>query len=511
LAQTGPGTTLIDVTGSLERGDEKLDGGEYYDAYTFEATAGDILKAELRSASFDTWVGLRSPSGEVNAEDDHQGRTDYSMVQITADASGTWVLVVTSSAKKEKGDYSAVVTKWAGDGGGAAPAATTSSSGGSSVLVQEKGKLASGDRTLEAGEYADVFTFQATAGMALVADVQSTSFDTFVGLISPSGESWQNDDHDNLKTQSRLEVTADASGEWTLVVTSYKGGETGPYEASVTSGSGGGAVAAPAPKPPPSTTSSSSGRAVDVSGTLAAGDDALESGEYFDVYSFSASSGQVITAEVNSSSFDTYVGLRAPSGEVFSNDDHEGRKDRSRLVTQAGESGDWLLVVTSYQGGETGSYSAWVELSGGGGVSSSSGGLSTETVSLGGSVEEGFEMWQGSLTKDDPTTNEGTHIDLLEIEGQAGERVTVLLSTIFADPFMLMTAPDETIYTAEPLAEGLAIEASLGQTGTYMIAIASLSDGKGEWLLTVLRDRSGSSKDKPGAEEAGSGKLGGGK
>ncbi len=59
---------------------------------------------------------------------------------------------------------------------------------------------------------------------------------------------------------------------------------------------------------------------------------------------------------MNSSAFDTYVGVITPSGEAIENDDYEGSMSRSVVELTLRESGRYQVIATSYEAGLTGAY-----------------------------------------------------------------------------------------------------------------------------------------------------------
>jgi hypothetical protein len=97
-------------------------------------------------------------------------------------------------------------------------------------------------------------------------------------------------------------------------------------------------------------------------GRLQKGDDTLSSGEYADDYAFSGDAGQRAVVDLRSANFDTYVLVRAPSGEQFDNDDFEDDASRSLLSLDLAESGEYRITVTSYEEGETGAYTLSIDV-----------------------------------------------------------------------------------------------------------------------------------------------------
>ncbi|PAP75975.1 PPC domain-containing protein [Rubrivirga marina] len=96
-------------------------------------------------------------------------------------------------------------------------------------------------------------------------------------------------------------------------------------------------------------------------GSLQAGDDRLDGGEWVDSYRVELRAGQPFEADLTSSDFDPYLILRAPSGAQEENDDYLGSTMHARIVTTAAETGTYTVAVTSYAAGETGAYRLEIE------------------------------------------------------------------------------------------------------------------------------------------------------
>lgn len=124
-------------------------------------------------------------------------------------------------------------------------------------------------------------------------------------------------------------------------------------------------------------------------GSLEPGDTTLRSGEYTDVYTVEARSGQTITVDLTSDDFDPYLIVRAPSGAQEDNDDFEGSTSHSRIDMEATESGTYTITVTSYQSGETGRYRVSYGVDG-----RTSGGETTRGSASGGGASAGASSRQ---------------------------------------------------------------------------------------------------------------------
>jgi surface antigen len=108
-----------------------------------------------------------------------------------------------------------------------------------------------------------------------------------------------------------------------------------------------------------------------IDGTLSEGDEQLNDGSFFDLYSFEGVAGQTAIISMTSYEIDTYLILcfNRPDGvieEVSRNDDYcqivvmEGRRSDcltdSRIELELPKTGTYLIVANSYSAGETGRY-----------------------------------------------------------------------------------------------------------------------------------------------------------
>jgi hypothetical protein len=119
---------------------------------------------------------------------------------------------------------------------------------------------------------------------------------------------------------------------------------------------------APSSGPPPTAGGATGDRREQ--GHLAAGDQTLASGEFFDEYAVEGERGQPLVLDLRSTDFDPYLILALPNGEQLDNDDHEGDRDRSLISTTLPATGAYRVLVTSYAAGETGAYELTVRVGG---------------------------------------------------------------------------------------------------------------------------------------------------
>src|SRR5947199_30360 len=209
LAQAG---APIVHRGALASGDQQLHSGEYYDSYEFQGRAGQRVVFDLTSTAFDPYLMVIAPSGHRDENDDYRGSNTRSRLELALEETGTYRVVVTSYTKDETGAYELRI----GPGGPAAaePGVRT-----------ESGRLAAGDATLRTGEYVDAYTFDGRPGQRVTVDVESNDFDTYLMLIPPRGDRWENDDVEGKPHHSVIEADLTEPGQYRVAVTSYKRGE----------------------------------------------------------------------------------------------------------------------------------------------------------------------------------------------------------------------------------------------------------------------------------------------
>lgn len=98
-----------------------------------------------------------------------------------------------------------------------------------------------------------------------------------------------------------------------------------------------------------------------VNGSLSTADCRFSDGSYLDFYGFSAVGGQQVSISMDSSSFDTYLFLIGPGGNVVAQDDDGGPGVNSRIPADSGfftlpATGNYTIIANSFLGGATGSY-----------------------------------------------------------------------------------------------------------------------------------------------------------
>lgn len=236
------GTDAQEHRGTLASGDSQLDGGEWFDAYTFEGVPGQTVRIDLRG-DYDTYLGLLGPTSFRVENDDGEG-SGHSFVETVLTEAGTHRVVVTSYQPGQGGSYT---LKMAFD-----QASQQSSEQQRDVALLQTGRaatgtLADGDLTLPTGEFQDVYALDVEAGQMITVELASTEFDPYVAVVLLDGSVVQNDDWQSRSDLARVEVQAPETGRYRVFATSYRVGATGAYSLTADVSSAYGVVAAAAP------------------------------------------------------------------------------------------------------------------------------------------------------------------------------------------------------------------------------------------------------------------------
>lgn len=97
-------------------------------------------------------------------------------------------------------------------------------------------------------------------------------------------------------------------------------------------------------------------------GRLSHGDNQLDSGEYYEALSYAGQAGQFVTISLHSDEFDPYLMVLDPNGSKIAEiDDSVGYGLDIVVSLNLALTGPYTLVVTSYEPGETGTFTLDVD------------------------------------------------------------------------------------------------------------------------------------------------------
>ena len=389
--------------GDLAVSDDRYPTGEFFDVYPLDASAGETLIADLRSEDFDTYLAVESPSGAVRTNDDHEGDTHRSRLEVAVTETGRWSARVTSFEPGSTGRYTLLLD----------------------ARVPEvrdlldrpvEGSLARGDQRLKDGRYSDTHVFQGTAGDRVTVDLRAADgFDSVLMLFAPEGDLVaENDDYEGSPDHSRIQVELESTGEYRVVVTSYEADDTGSYELSVIAD-----VAAREARP----------EVRRERGRLEPGDSETR-GRYVDEYTAEWTQGERHAVDLRGD-FDTYLEVTGP-GLRRQNDDVD-EVGHSAVEAIAPETGTYRVVVSSYGEGESGSYELTIERI----ADPDRPGVEQDVERL-----RMDETRSGRLEEGDAQTDTGRYYDSWVVDGRAGQTLTVELESDDFDTVLHLISPD---------------------------------------------------------------------
>lgn len=432
-------TTARTERGTLGEGDQRRKRGQYYDRYVVEAREGEMVDVTLESSSFDSYLLVVCPDGQILENDDGGGSLN-SRIELTVENEGEYVILASTLSSGAAGPYTLTINS-------RVPL--------DNLLVRRfSGRLSDGDRTLDTGEFVDRYPLLGRAGQRVQIELGSEEFDTYLILAGPAGGQQDNDDVSDTSTDSALDVVLEEDGEYEVLVTSYDSGETGEYELVIVTeaeqGPGGEKLNR---------------------GSLEEGDLTLRSGEFYDSYSIQGRAGQRLNLAADSDEFDTYLILVSPSGEQEENDDAEGHGTNSRLSARLAETGEYRVLVTSYGPNETGAYE-----------------LAIETEDADETETAANRPIRGRLQQGDLQRDGGKFYDSYTFLGEQGQTVTIDLTSGELDTYLYLRTPSGREQSNDDGGEGAnsRMSLTLEETGEYVVMASSFSSGQtGAYELTI--------------------------
>jgi hypothetical protein len=352
VGQTVQGSLAETDPAGLERG--------RFDAYRFNAAAGQQLVATMQSETFDTFLTVGRLYGPVmdvvDTDDDggSGGEGTNSRMRFTVPATGAYVLIAQSFNEEGRGAYTLSLAQ--------APVPTTGASQAITAGQPVTGQIADTDNVSDADDALyDAYTFTGRAGQRISVTAESGDFDTFLRVGRMEGADFEELESDDdgaggEGTNSMLRMTLEEDGQYVIRV-SPLGVGTGAYTLRLEERA---AARGPQPAQPLQA-------GVRAQGVLNEDDAVLESdNSYYDLWSYQGREGEALKIQMMSDDFDTYVAIgRMVNGsweEVASMDDG-GEGTNTLLEVTLPATGEYVIRANSFGAEETGDYTLLLETS----------------------------------------------------------------------------------------------------------------------------------------------------
>jgi hypothetical protein len=470
-----PGQT---VSGRLDASDPKMGDNSYYDDYTYSGRPGDQLVITLRSGDFDTYLAWGRGTGtgftSESSDDDGAGGTD-SQVRVTVGSSGTYVVRANSLGAGKTGSYTLAVER-----AGGAPR-TDSRTGGNTIRSGESvnGRLETSDARMSDQSFVDTYVYQGRPGEQILVTLTSSDFDAYLRGGRMQGSEFvavDSDDDGAGGTNSRLQVTVDASGTYAIQANSLRPNTTGGYTLRV-EGAGG---------TPTGAASIAMGQTVN--GRIDTTDPKLSDNTHYDLYVYRGRPGEQVLVTLRSTAFDAYLAWGRMAGNTFTSeasDDDSGGGSNSQLVATVGSSGTYAIQANTLRAGETGSYTLSVEPVSAARQTTASAPAGAVTLSAGQTVS-------GTLTRSDLMLSDSSFFDQYVYRGRPGERLQITMRSTDFDAYLRWGLLSGNNFQAEATDDDAGggtdaqVTVTVGGTGVYVVQANAFEAGKtGSYTLTV--------------------------
>ncbi len=290
---------------------------------------------------------------------------------------------------------------------------------------------------------ANEHSFEVEAGQTIeVVARGGEGIDTTLTANLPNGESVQNDDYDGFHAGFMRSFAT--GGTVNIEVNPLSRGD-----------SGGGYTLTVVALPP--------------ADALAIGSsiDGQLTGGARDRYQVNGNAGDRVVIDLRSFDFDSYLTVTDGAGNELTDDDGGDEGYNSRLQYRFEEDGA-ITITASSLGSSSGRYN-----------------LSVERLD----IEQDMQH-QGALAAGDARAYDGKLYDTYEIEGEAGETISITLESDDFDTVLFLSNPDGTNLGRNddgPDGSNSELTVRLFETGTHTIYVTGLFDDTGEYTLTVYR------------------------
>ncbi|NJN85485.1 MAG: trypsin-like serine protease [Leptolyngbyaceae cyanobacterium SL_7_1] len=221
------------ITGRLTLNSSILPAdNSYFDAYSFEGTAGQQIEIVMTSNQFDSYLILLAPDGSDLVQDDDGGGNTNARIAITLPTAGTYTILANSYSAGEVGNYSLQVSTATN-----APAAVTQTQllQSGDFILQEQGELGPGASVLQSdGSLYQEHFFEGNAGQEVTITLESADFDTYLVLVGPDDAIiQQNDDVNEGNLNSFITVTLPNTGTYRIIANAFDASGRGRYVVTV--------------------------------------------------------------------------------------------------------------------------------------------------------------------------------------------------------------------------------------------------------------------------------------
>jgi hypothetical protein len=201
--------------------------------YTVKLQAGVNYQIDLMSRACDAFLRLEDPKGKKLAENDDGGDGNNSRLRFTPPEAGAYRLVATTlGLNNQFANLDLVVTE-TGKPLAVDPAKVFEVKGQNPLILEGTLKLADANDKVRQNCRAHVHKIKLQAGKTYVIDMVSAQVDCYLRLEDGKATQLAENDDGGEGTNSRIEFTPSADGEFRVVTTTCSDNEAGAYTLQV--------------------------------------------------------------------------------------------------------------------------------------------------------------------------------------------------------------------------------------------------------------------------------------
>ena len=246
FANTQPITANgVAVQGNLDAESNRLESDDsYFNAYTFDARAGQTFTVEMFSQEVNSYLIVLGPDGDDIAQDDDSGGSSNARLNLQAPMSGQYTILANTFNPGEQGAFNLRLSPSQNTATvrpnplppipapTPTPVPPPASTG---LILQEEGTLGPNSNVLSTdGSLYQEYSFYGTAGQTITITLESSQFDTFLILLGPSGQDLgQNDDISPNNRNSALTVRLPVTGTYRAIANAYDNTGRGNYRLTI--------------------------------------------------------------------------------------------------------------------------------------------------------------------------------------------------------------------------------------------------------------------------------------
>ncbi len=242
------------VQGTLDRNSSVLPAdNSFFNAYTFDARAGQRVVIDMISDEIDAYLILLAPDGRDLAQNDDGGSGTNARLELQLPSNGTYTILANSFGSGESGRYNLRLSTSGTPSSSSSPSppsrppvapmlspsvppgpprgSSPPSSPTSQEILRREGVLGQDSAVLPGdGSLYNEYDFEGRAGQSVTIDLESDDFDTYLILLGPDGQVVAaNDDISPDNLNSRISITLPRSGTYRAIANSYDATGRGRY------------------------------------------------------------------------------------------------------------------------------------------------------------------------------------------------------------------------------------------------------------------------------------------